>query len=378
MMKKALLVTVCAVMGGVIALKVNEYTNAKKERTATIFTQPASVELASNEVAQTGANVDFRAAAKKILKSIVSINAVGYAQNWFGEDVEQGGQGSGVIMSNSGYIVTNNHVVRVNKVNLASEIQVHVPGGKVYKGVVVGTDPRSDLAVIKIEAEGLVPASVGTSANLEVGQWTIAAGSPLGFENSVSVGVVSSLDRALPIEGTDMVGAIQTDAAINPGNSGGALVDAMGNLIGINSAIATPSRGSVGIGFAIPVDRVKRIVDDIVKFGRAKYGQLGVVLDNRNTMANPNVGKFLVQRFGGTPPVNGLIVRQAAEGTPAYRAGIREFSVIIAVDGKDLREPIDFSKIMTDKKPGEVVAVKFWNESVTKSVNITLEDLVRS
>ena len=180
------------------------------------------------------------------------------------------GQGSGVILSKNGIIVTNNHVVEVPndpEHAIVEQVKVRLQDKRVFTAKVVGRDRRADLAVLKIEATDLQPIEVGDSSKLEIGQWVVAVGNPLGFDNTVSVGVVSSLGRSLGLENSFLLDGIQTDAAINPGNSGGALTDAAGQLVGINAAIASGNGGSVDIGFAIPVNTVRRVVDQILKFG---------------------------------------------------------------------------------------------------------------
>jgi S1-C subfamily serine protease len=194
-----------------------------------------------------GAPFDFRAAAKKIHGSVVSVDRFEQGRTWFDDRVveAQTGTGSGVIVSDTGLIVTNNHVVED-----AQRVRVRLADGRSVDAKVLGTDPRSDLAVLKVEKASVSPIEMGTSKDVEVGQWVLAVGNPLGFDHTVSVGVVSSLKRNLPVGRMGLVDAIQTDAAINPGNSGGALCDAQGRLIGINSAIASSTGQSVGIGFA--------------------------------------------------------------------------------------------------------------------------------
>ncbi|MBL8048803.1 MAG: trypsin-like peptidase domain-containing protein [Chthonomonas sp.] len=379
-MKNALLILagIAVISGTTIGLyKTLEGRNTKATEWRMVESQPARL-VSEETLGGTSGAPDFRSASRKILQSVVSIDAMGYAETWFGDRVQQGGQGSGVVVSGKGYIVTNNHVVRPNKQDVASEIQVHTPDGKTYPAKVIGTDPRSDLAVLKIEAPNLVPASVGDAKALEVGQWVIAAGNPLGFENTISVGVVSSLGRALPTEGSDLVGAIQTDAAINPGNSGGALIDANGNLIGINTAIASPSGGSVGIGFAIPADRVKRVVDDIIEFGRAKYGQLGVVVVNRpGLLARPGIRERIQQMVGAQPPSEGIVLQDVAANSPAAKAGMKDLTILLELEGKKMVDPIDYNKIMADKKPGDKVSLKFWTAAGTQTATVTLADLGR-
>ena len=215
----------------------------------------------SPEVA--GAPFDFSAAAKKASPSVVSVDQYrDVPRGLFSDEVttRKTGTGSGVIISDSGYIVTNNHVV-----SGAKQVRVRLDDGRAYDAKVLGTDSRSDLAVIKVDAKNLHAIEIGSSKDVQVGQWVLAVGNPLGFDDTVSVGVVSSLRRNLAVGDQGMVDAIQTDAAINAGNSGGALCNSQGQLIGINAAIASTNGGSIGIGFAIPVDRVKTVVDDIVK-----------------------------------------------------------------------------------------------------------------
>jgi len=319
---------------------------------------------------------DFRLAAKQVTPSIVSVDSMSERQTWMGDTVVvPNGSGSGVIISKTGYIMTNAHVVQG-----ASTVKVHFHDGTAVDAKVVGADPRSDLAVLKVESKNLTPIAMGNSSTLEVGDWVMAVGNPLGYDNTVSVGVVSSLGRSLPTDGQGaLVDAIQTDAAINPGNSGGALCDAQGRLVGINTAIASPSGGSVGIGFAIPVDRAKKIVDDIVQFGRVRRGILGVETDPRSGLLKIGRARAELQQLtGAEPPETGVLIRNVGSTTAAAKAGIGQFDVLISIDGKNLLEPIDFIKAMIDKRPGEKVNVRFWSKGNVKSAEVVLTDLVQS
>jgi S1-C subfamily serine protease len=330
-----------------------------------------------------GAGFDFRAASKKVMPSVVSIDRMELVQGYFDEQASERttGSGSGVILSSDGVIVTNNHVVQG-----ASEVKVRLPNHQSYTAKVLGTDPRADLAVIKINTTGLTPIELGASGNLEVGEWVMAVGNPLGFDNTVSVGVVSSLKRSLPVGNGVLLDSIQTDAAINPGNSGGALTDAEGKLIGINAAIASPTQASVGIGFAIPVDRVKEVVSDIVKFGHARYAGLGIRYNPNwggEFLSDPQVRHELADLTGSSEiPRAGVIVKSpyrdepsVEPGGPADAAGIKEWDVILAIDGQPVTDMVTLNQVLTPLKPGQTVSIKYWSHGQTKSAKVKLEEL---
>jgi len=317
---------------------------------------------------------DFVEAAKKITPSVVSVDQRKAARDLFSDRVvvEQTGEGSGVVISRSGLILTNNHVVAG-----ADFLTVRSSDGKSHSAKVVGADPRSDLAVIKINSNDLVPATLGDSGKLQVGQWVIAVGNPLGYANTVSAGVVSSLKRTLP-EGDEspqglLIDAIQTDAAINPGNSGGALTDAQGNLIGINAVIATRNGGSVGLGFAIPINRAKRVVHDIVQYGHVRYGDPGIVIYDQ--LLDEDAQAAIQARVNAVPPQLGVIVNQLVANSPALQAGIKPLDVIESIDGVAMETPVDFQKMFDQKQPGDSVKMKVWSAGTTRTVTLQLEDL---
>jgi len=315
---------------------------------------------------------DFRAASKKVTPSVVSVDQYRRMARGFMDDqvVEREvGQGSGVILSADGIIVTNNHVVEG-----ASSVKVHLSDNRTLDAKVLGTDPRSDLAVLKVNAKNLTPIETGESGAVEVGQWVLAVGNPLGFANTVSVGVVSSLKRDLPVGDSGLVNAIQTDAAINPGNSGGALCDAQGRLIGINSAIASGTGQSVGIGFSIPIDRVKVVVQDIVKYGYARYAGLGILRYPDGILADPDARAEIASRTGGqNVPTKGVLIRQATGASSD--AGIHPLDVLLSIDNQPVGGMFDLNKILMAKKPGEKVAVKYWSKGETKTAQVSLQDL---
>lgn len=324
--------------------------------------------------------LDFRDAAKKVLPSVVSVEKFERGSSFFSRDdrLEESGQGSGVIFSSDGVVVTNYHVVEN-----AAQVHVRLSDGKSYDAVIKGVDPRSDLAVLTIKTKNLTPIELGNSGTLEVGQWAMAVGNPLGFDNTVSVGVVSSLKRSLPVEQGLLVDAIQTDAAINPGNSGGALCDASGRLIGINSAIASGTGQSVGIGFAIPVNRVKDVVQDILQYGYVKYASLGIVNYRRydGMLADPGIRSQLADITSSqNVPSAGIIVKapprsgysSVLDGGAASQAGIKEWDVITSIDDVPMTDSFALSKFLMSKKPGESVTIKFWSRGQMKRSRVQL------
>jgi serine protease Do len=315
---------------------------------------------------------DFRAAAKRVMPSIVSVDQKVAEQDFMTgrETLETAGSGSGVIISSDGLILTNNHVIEGAQV-----VVVRTPQNKTYSAKVVGADPRSDLAVLKINATNLTPAILGDSDKVDVGQWVLAVGNPLGYSNTVSAGIISSLKRTLPVEsGAVYIDALQTDAAVNPGNSGGALTNDQGEVIGINSAIATRSGGSVGLGFAIPINRAKKVVHDIVNDGRVRYGDPGFTTFPQ-IVQDGGVQDFLQQHFSVAPPQSGLVINELDPNGPAAKAGIQRFDVLLSVDNVPMKDPIAFVKFFTDKKPGDQVHLRFW-DGKDHDITLSLEDAV--
>ncbi len=273
----------------------------------------------------------------------------------------QTGLGSGMLLTDDGYILTNNHVVEG-----ADELKVIVAGkGKEYTAKVIGTDPSTDVALIKIEGTGLPHATIGDSTKLRVGDIVLAVGAPMGLEQSVTHGIVSALGRsAMGIIGSKRGEAgyenfIQTDAAINPGNSGGPLVDAQGRVIGINSAIETQSGMFAGIGLAIPVNMAMSVVRDLIDTGKVQRGFLGIQMDS----VEPSMSDFL-----GLKDENGVTVSRIVDGSPAAKAGFEEGDVIISADGQKIADPTKLRLMISSQHPG--TDVKFgivrFNEAIKK------------
>jgi serine protease Do len=375
----ALFVGVACFLGVVLALQVDRGLQRWTTRQEPVIALPSNLEVvpASFESQTIAAPSDFRTAARKVIPSVVSVDRYQRIRRMFDAEssTAETGSGSGVIISANGTIVTNNHVVAG-----ADEVRVRLTDKRTFTAQVIGTDPRSDLAVIKIDAPNLVPIEVGDNNRLEVGEWVIAVGNPLGYDSTVSVGVVSSLNRSLGIRGSFLIDAIQTDAAINPGNSGGALVNARGQLVGINSAIASPSGGSVGIGFAIPVSLMRQVVDDILKHGRALYGNLGIMFDPRldGALAMASMRqRFAQMTESDNVPSHGVVVSNVQPGSPAERAGIRELSVILELDGRRVTDAVSLNQVLIRKRPGDRTTVRFWDRGSIKNATVNLVESSR-
>lgn len=379
-MKKTVIAIVLATFGGVFGALQLDHALQRREAQGSYSVSGDASNLFKAEFDVPGvapAPFDFRQAAKRASQSVVSVDRYeDRPTDFFGQNVvrSQTGTGSGVILSQDGIIVTNNHVVEG-----AKGLKVRFADSRTFDANLLGRDPRSDLAVLKIPTTGLTPIEVGTSKDLDVGEWVIAVGNPLGFDNTVSVGVVSSTKRSLPLGDQGLVDGIQTDAAINPGNSGGALCDSSGRLIGINSAIASSTGMSIGIGFAIPVDRMKAVVGDIVKLGYARYAGLGISHrpDFDGALADPDFRAQVAQQAGSATdvPRKGVLVMDVAAGGAAARAGLHKYDIIVALDDKPIQGSFDLNKALVPKKPGESVSVKFWSRGAIQTKTLVLQEV---
>lgn len=271
------------------------------------------------------------------------------------------GLGSGVIVSEEGYIITNNHVI-----NDTDEIRVRLYDGDEVEAELIGTDPETDIAVIKIDVDNLPTVKMGNSDNAQVGSFVLAIGSPLSEDlaHTVSFGIVSARSRALK-NLTTYGDYIQTDAAINPGNSGGALIDMNGELVGINSAIASRSGGNDGIGFAIPVNLAKRIMDDLIEDGSVSRGYLGIL--------PADVDQVMAMALG-LDGVRGVLVSQVVEDTPADKAGLKENDIIVAIDGERFStgDANAFRTKIASLKPGDKVTFGINRDGGEKEITVKL------
>ena len=269
-------------------------------------------------------------------------------RHFFGERFEDEAQrafglGSGVIINPKGYILTNQHVVEA-----ADEIEVALSDGKKLAAKVVGSDPETDLAVLKVDAQDLPAITLGLAENLRVGDVVLAIGNPLGVGQTVTMGIVSALHRT-GLRINTFENFIQTDAAINQGNSGGALIDAYGNLVGINTAILSQSGGSIGIGFAIPVSTAKQVMEQLIASGAVTRGWIGVELQE----ITPDLAESF--KLGTTA---GVLIAGVQRGSPADRAGIKPGDIITLVDGSPAKDPDSMRTLIVALAPGKVATLK--------------------
>ncbi|GAD23725.1 DegQ family serine endoprotease [Acidovorax sp. MR-S7] len=271
-------------------------------------------------------------------------------------DVPVRGQGSGFIVSPDGVVLTNAHVVKN-----ADEVTVKLTDRREFRAKVLGADPQTDVAVLKIDAKGLPTVHLGSTRALGVGEWVLAIGSPFGFENSVTAGVVSAKGRALPDDSA--VPFIQTDVAVNPGNSGGPLFNARGEVVGINSQIYSRSGGYQGVSFAIPIEVAARVKDQILATGHASHARLGVTVQE--------VNQTLADSFGLDKP-QGALVADVQKGGPADKAGLRSGDVIRSVDGQPIVSSSDLPAFVSQTAPGTQVRLQVWRHGRSEDVTATL------
>jgi serine protease Do len=269
------------------------------------------------------------------------------------------GMGSGFIVSPDGYIVTNAHVV-----DGASEVNVKLTDRREFVAKVVGSDKRTDVALLKIEAKDLPALDMAAKPELKRGEWVIAIGAPFGFENSVSAGVVSGLSRALP--NGQMVPFIQTDVAVNPGNSGGPLLNAKGQVVGVNSQIYSRSGGYMGLSFAIPVDVAVKVADQLKTHGKAQHGRLGVGIQG--------LDQSLAQSFG-LKDANGAVVGTVEKDGPADKAGFKAGDVIRKIDGVAIADSTDVTSRIGNSAPGTKIKVEVWREGKPVELAATIGTL---
>ena len=316
---------------------------------------------------------------------VVNITNRSYAYDFFMRAVPQEGSGSGIVYDQEGHIITNYHVIEDY-----DELFVTLPDETTVMAEVVGADPSNDLAVLKIEAdpELLYPISLGESGNLRVGQFVVAIGNPFGFERTLTVGVVSALGRVIESPDDRFIGEIiQTDAAINPGNSGGPLLDLSGQVIGVNTAIFSPSQASAGIGFAVPVDTVRRVVPELIARGYYPHPWLGL---KYVWNLNPERAEILREVGMDMPVESGVLLLEISSGSPATKAGLRGGQeqvrigrtilliggdILTALDGEPIATGRDLLRFLdTQTVIGQTIQVTFWRDGQELVLPVTLSE----
>ncbi|MBC7622391.1 MAG: Do family serine endopeptidase [Aeromicrobium sp.] len=280
------------------------------------------------------------------------------------------GLGSGFIISSDGYVITNRHVVLIDggmdergrpaPPKFADEVTVTLTDKREFKAKVIGADDRTDVAVLKIEATGLPKVNIGNSDKLKVGEWVLAIGSPFGFENTVTAGIVSAKSR----DTGDLAPFIQTDAAVNPGNSGGPLFSTRGEVVGVNSQIFTGTGGYIGISFAIPINTVMEVANQLMKTGKVRRSRIGIELD-----PTP-FSEDLAEALGLPKKDAGVMVARIEADTPADKAGLKARDVIQKVDGKAVKSIVDIQRIIFPKVPGTKVALSIWRSGSVKEITL--------
>src|SRR5690625_1544180 len=273
------------------------------------------------------------------------------------EQVVPRGVGSGFVISNDGYILTNNHVVAD-----AEDIFVTFVDGKEYTAEVVGTDERTDIALIKVAAKDLQPLKIGNSNDLKKGEWVLAIGSPFGLDATVTVGVVSAINR----ETGDYLPFIQTDVAVNPGNSGGPLLNTKGEVVGVNAQIVSRSGGFMGISLAIPINEAMQVVEQLKEHGKVTRGRIGVQITN----VDDEVAKAI-----GLDGRQGALVSHVEEDGPAAKAGVRSGDVILDFDGKEVKQMSDLPRIVGATQPGTKAKMQVWRKGKRETLTVKVDEL---
>jgi serine protease Do len=376
------LITIGIVVGVVMTSNFGAHSSLGATPTGTIYTEN-TVRMVQDTQPLTAGNFNpgtqFVDIVEKVRPSIVSIYTVKMVKmgknpfyEFFGRknpmpddgnhEQRQGGMGSGIIISKDGYILTNNHVV-----DDTDEINVKLIDHREFKAEIVGRDPKTDIALLKVDAEDLPISVLGNSDETKIGEWVMAFGSPLNLTSTVTAGIVSAIGRNVSLlgGGDAIENFIQTDAAINPGNSGGALVNLQGEVIGVNSAIATRTNYYMGYGFAVPINIAKSIIDDLMKYGEVRRGYLGVYI--------AEVTPVVAKGVGLEKPI-GVLVTSLQKGRAADKAGVQSGDVILKVNGEVVDQPNELQAKVGTFNPGEEIEIEVWRDEKTRTFKIVLQD----
>jgi len=383
-MKKYLIVFVAAAIGGFTSVGAYKYIEGDSASTKT-FGQPTPTKFTSSIPPEAG--IDFTVAAEMSVHSVVHVKTTYEAKqsqgmqgfdpfrDFFGDQFNfqfpnqgpQMGSGSGVIISADGYIITNNHVV-----DGADKVNITLNDKRSYTAQVVGTDPTTDLALLKVNEKGLPFMTFGNSDEVKTGQWVLAVGNPFNLTSTVTAGIVSAKGRNINIlENNPKAGKfavesfIQTDAAVNPGNSGGALVNTKGEMVGINTAIASETGSYAGYAFAIPANLVRKIANDLLEFGEVQRAFLGVSIQDITS-------EFATEK--GLDTYEGVYVSAVAEDGAADDAGIKEGDIITSINGVKVSSPSELQEQVAKNRPGDKVSVAIKRDGKEKTINVALKN----
>jgi Do/DeqQ family serine protease len=371
-MKKLVSIVLFSALGGALTLGAYKLFVEKPQIVIekAVKTNPAVVKTSfAKGTTASFENTDFTVAAEKTLNSVVHVKNTSvktvvdpFASFFYGQEnsmkkFSQVGMGSGVIISPDGYIVTNNHVIRN-----ATELEVTLNDKKVYTAKVIGADPTNDIALIKIDAKNLPYIVFGDSDAAKVGEWVLAVGNPYNLTSTVTAGIISAKGRDLDGNGS-IDSFIQTDAAVNPGNSGGALVNVRGELIGINTAISSQTGSFIGYSFAVPSNIAKKVVEDLMEFGKVDKGILGVRGGELTNKAAENLGIDFTE---------GFYVADVTNKSGAQKAGLEKGDIIIKVDNIKINSFADLTGYLNTKRPNDVVNVTYLRNGDKKTAKVTL------
>lgn len=383
-------ILLAALIGGVVALAgVSFLIQPQNAGTFDEKQQASFVNMLSNENFTIPDGINFVASAQLVTPAVVHVKSqVAYTprfqrdpiQEFFGipdprGDRGQGGgngampmsSGSGVIISPDGYIVTNNHVIEG-----ATKVDISLDNNKRYEATIIGTDPTTDLALLKIEADNLPFVKFGDSDQTKIGEWVLAVGNPFDLNSTVTAGIISAKARNINIlrnveNNLQIESFLQTDAVVNPGNSGGALVNLAGELIGINTAIASNTGTFAGYSFAVPSTLVKKVMDDLMKYGAVQRGLLGVSIQS----VSPELADYLDKKF---PVDQGVYVGGVNENSAGKAAGLKEGDIIISIDGKAVNNVSMLQEMVARKRPGDKVEVEYIRDGKTSKTSATLKN----
>lgn len=354
---------IVSLLSGAVTLGAYKFIeNRKSDSILTLAPNYAKTVGLGNE------GVDFTVGAEKAVHSVVHVKNVSmrtvydpFASFFYGQgetrQQAQIGTGSGVIVSEDGYIVTNNHVIQD-----ATELEVTLNNNKAYKAKLVGTDSKMDIALLKIDADEKLPFIVfGDSDGIKVGEWVLAVGNPYQLNSTVTAGIISA--KARNLDKASIQSFIQTDAAVNPGNSGGALVNTRGELIGINTMISSPTGSYAGYSFAVPSNITRKIIEDLMKYGNVQRGILGV----EGGELNAEVAKKL-----GVDETEGYYISRVNRNSGAEKAGIEKGDIIVKLDDKKITTSAEMSTVINTKRPNDVVKVSLLRNGKTMNLNVPL------